>query len=385
MTTIDPAADAPVDHLIRRDVLVIGAGLAGSAAAAVLARSGLAVTVIDPYPVFPPLFRAEKIEPDQAALLHSLDLLDSVKQKTRLIREIIHGRAGRVVRRRAIEQFGISYCDIVNQVRAQIPAQVEFKLSRVEKLMADPMRPRVELADGSMYEGRLVVLASGMTGRLYEQLDVRKQMVKEDLSMAFGFMLERTDGQPFAFDAVTYRPASLEHKVGYVTLFRMGNAMRANIFAYWPARDAATKALLREPATTLPRLLPGLEQVIGSYAVQGKIEPFKIDLYRMHDCARPGVVLIGDAYQSVCPSTGMGLSKVLNDVEILCKECVPRWLAAPSIPAASVAQFYAHARKSAVDDLALKQALAGRDSVLANSLQWRVRRLVRGWRFAHGA
>jgi 2-polyprenyl-6-methoxyphenol hydroxylase-like FAD-dependent oxidoreductase len=169
-----------------------------------------------------------------------------------------------------------------------------------------------------------------------------------------------------------------------VTLFRMGNAMRANIFAYWPARDAVTKELLREPASTLPRLLPGLDQVIGSYAVQGKIEPFKIDLYRMQDCARPGVVLIGDAYQSVCPSTGMGLSKVLNDVEILCREFVPQWLAAPAIPAASVAGFYAHARKNAVDNLALKQALLGRESVLDNSLRWRLRRLVRGWRFAHG-
>ncbi|MFA9218305.1 MAG: FAD-dependent oxidoreductase [Sphingomonadaceae bacterium] len=384
MTTIDPAADAPIDNVTRRDVLVIGAGLAGSAAAAVLARSGLSVTVIDPYAVFPPLFRAEKIEPDQAALLQSLGLLDSVKQKTRLIREIIHGRAGQVLHRRAIEQFGISYCDIVNQVRTQIPAQVEFKLSRVEKLLADPVRPRAELADGSIYEGRLVVLASGMTGRLFEQLEVQKQMVKEELSMAFGFMLERTDGLPFLFDAVTYRPISYAGKVGYVTLFRMGNAMRANIFAYWPARDATTKELLREPASTLPRLLPGLDQLIGSYAVQGKIEPFKIDLYRMRDCARPGVVFIGDAYQSVCPSTGMGLSKVLNDVEILCKEFVPQWLAAPSITAASVAHFYAHARKNAVDNLALKQALAGRDSVLDNSLRWRLRRLVRGWRFAHG-
>jgi 2-polyprenyl-6-methoxyphenol hydroxylase-like FAD-dependent oxidoreductase len=378
------ASDTAPSPVIRRDVLVVGAGLAGAAAAAVLARSGLAVTIIDPYPTFPPLFRAEKIEPDQAALLQTLGLLDVVKQKTRVIHEIIHGHAGRVVHRRQIEQFGISYCDTVNQVRSQIPPEVEFKLSRVEKLHADAVAPRVELADGSVYEGRLVILASGMTGRLHEQLAVQKQMVQEELSMAFGFMLERTDGQPFAFDAVTYRPTSYASKVGYVTLFRMGNAMRANIFAYWPAKDASTKELLREPAATLPRLLPGLEQVIGDYAVQGKIEPFKIDLYRMQDCARPGVVLIGDAYQSVCPSTGTGLSKVLNDVQILCQECVPQWLKQPAIPASTIAGFYEHARKNAVDDHSLQQALRGRMSVLDNSLHWKLRRLVRGWRFAHG-
>lgn len=370
--------------VVTRDVLIVGAGLAGSAAATVLAQRGLSVTVIDPYAEFPPLFRAEKIEPDQAALLQSLGLLDKVKQKTRIISEIIHGRAGRMLRRRQIKQFGISYCDIVNQVRAQIPEQVEFRLGRVEKITPDESRPRVELPDGSVCVGRLLILASGMSGRLPEQLGIEKRMVKEELSMAFGFMLERTDGQAFPFDAVTYYTGTLADKVGYVTLFRMGNSMRANIFTYWPAKDATTKELLREPATALPRLLPGLDQLIGSYAVQGKIEPFKIDLYRMQQCARAGMVLIGDAYQSVCPSTGMGLSKVLTDVDVLCNEFVPRWMAAGSITTSDVAAFYAHERKSAVDDRALHLALAGRDSVLATSLRWRVQRLVRAWRFAHG-
>jgi len=372
------------DTIVSRDILIVGAGLAGAAAATVLARRGLSITVIDPYPEFPPLFRAEKIEPDQAALLQSLGLFDGVKPKTRLISEIIHGKGGRIVRRRQIEQFGISYCDIVNQVRAQIPAEVEFKLNRVEKIMPDPSHPRVELADGSIYQGRLIILASGMSGRLPEQLGIERQMVKEELSMAFGFMLERTDQQPFPFDAVTYRPSATTDKVGYVTLFRMGNAMRANIFAYWPAKDPATKELLREPASALPRLLPGLNRVIGDYAVQGKIEPFKIDLYRMQQCARAGVVLVGDAYQSPCPSTGTGLSKVLTDIEVLCQDFVPRWMAAPAISEADIAAFYTHERKTAMDDFALQQALAGRDSVVSNTLHWRLRRLVRAWRFAHG-
>jgi 2-polyprenyl-6-methoxyphenol hydroxylase-like FAD-dependent oxidoreductase len=118
--------------------------------------------------------------------------------------------------------------------------------------------------------------------------------------------------------------------------------------------------------------------------VQGKIEPFKIDLYRMQQCARARMVLIGDAYQSVCPSTGTGLSKVLTDVDVLCNEFVPRWMAAGSIATSDVAAFYAHERKKAVDDHALRDALAGRDSVLATSLRWRVRRLVHAWRFARG-
>jgi len=126
------------------------------------------------------------------------------------------------------------------------------------------------------------------------------------------------------------------------------------------------------------------DRVIGDYAVQGKIEPFKIDLYRMHDCARAGVVLVGDAYQSPCPSTGTGLSNVLTDTAVLCQEFVPRWLAAPAISEQDIAAFYRHERKTAMDNFALQQALAGRESVLSTSLHWRLRRLVRAWRFAHG-
>lgn len=369
---------------VRRDVIIVGAGLAGSAAAAVLGRRGMSVTVVDPYAEFPPLFRAEKIEPDQAALLRSLGLFDVVKERTRVIHEIIHGRAGRVVHRRKVEQFGISYCDTVNQVRAQIPKEVEFKVGRVEALKPDAKDPQVVLADGSVYQGRLVILASGMSGKLPEQLGVQKNMVHDELSMAFGLLLERSDGAAFPFESVTYRPDPRASRVDYVTLFLMGQTMRANLFAYWPARDATTRELLNSPTATLARLAPGLDKVIGAYTVKGRVEPFRIDLYRMQDCARPGMVLIGDAYQSVCPSTGMGQSKVLTDVDVLCNEFVPKWFAAGHLPGEEVAAFYAHPRKAEVDEQALQRALSTRQCVVSDSLHWRVRRMVRAWRFAHG-
>lgn len=368
----------------RVDIVVVGAGLAGSSVAAVLARRGLAVMVVDPYPEFPSVFRAEKIEPSQAALFRSLGLFDGVQPATRLIREIIHGFGGKVVHRRAIEQFGIAYCDIVNSVRAQIPARVNFRRTRVESIEADARRPSVVLAEGDRIKCRLVVVATGMAGQLTDRMGLAREMLKEDLSMVFGFMLKRADGEPFAFDAVTYRPQSTADKVGYLTLFRMGQCMRGNLFTYWPARDSTSLDMRREPVAVLKRVLPGLDDVIGQYDVTGKVEPFKIDLYRAKDCALPGVVLIGDAYQSVCPSTGMGLTKVLTDTDVLCNECLPGWLAAGEIGPQQTAAFYVHPRKAAADALALRLALAGRDSVLENSLHWRVRRRIRALRFAGG-
>ena len=367
-----------------RDVVIIGAGLAGATAAVLLARRGLKVTLIDPRAEFPPLFRAEKIEPDQAALLRKFDLLEAVRPRTRLIREIIRAQGGRVRLRRQVEQFGISYQDIVNQMRAQIPPEVEFKIGRVQSLSADAQQPGVVMADGSTYSARLVVLSSGTGGNLQAQIGVRKKMVQDELSVAFGFVLSRPDGTPFPFDAVTYRPSSTRERVGYLTLFRIGQIVRANLFVYWETAGPLTQAFIREPKKELLRALPGIDRVIGDFEVTGRVETCRIDLYRVEDCVRPGVVILADAYQSVCPATGMGLSKVLTDVDTLCNECIPDWLATPGMDTDKIARFYANERKRLVDDRALQHAVQGREVATNPSLAWRARRAIGQWRWAHG-
>lgn len=366
------------------DVVVVGAGLAGAAAAVVLARHGYAVAVVDPYESFPPLFRAEKIEPDQVELLTRLGLFGGVEPATTLIREIAQGRGGRVVHRQRIRQFGISYCDIVNSVRAQYPSSVQRIVGRVDQVRPDPHRSEVEVSGGRRLGARMVLVSAGMGSRLAASLGASRRMLQEDLSLAFGFMLERVDGGAFDFDAVTYRPLGLQDRVGYLTLFRMGAWMRGNLFAYWPLREPMTREFIRNPTTELNRLLPGLESVIGPFRVGGKVEPFKIDLYRLENLAIPGVVFLGDAYQTVCPSTGTGLSKVLTDVEVLCSRHVPGWMSGGGIPAEKIQAFYADPQKVAMDSYSARHALLGRASVLDHSLAWSVRRWVRSVRFSTG-
>jgi hypothetical protein len=94
--------------------------------------------------------------------------------------------------------------------------------------------------------------------------------------------------------------------------------------------------------------------------------------------------MIADAYQSVCPSTGMGLSKVLTDVDILCNDCIPQWFASPGVDLAKIRQFYANARKRQVDDKALQRALRGRRLATDYSLRGQARRMIAHWRWARG-
>jgi hypothetical protein len=74
------------------------------------------------------------------------------------------------------------------------------------------------------------------------------------------------------------------------------------------------------------------------------------------------------------PAPSTGLSRVLTDVDVLCSECVPRWLASAGIGPEQLDESYLHPRKRAVD-----ATLAGahylRRLYTDPGLGWRVRRL----------
>ncbi|HXO72441.1 MAG TPA: FAD-dependent monooxygenase, partial [Bradyrhizobium sp.] len=61
------------------DIAIIGGGLAGSAAAAMLGRAGIAAILIDPHEVYPFDFRVEKISGDeQVDRFYQTGIADSV-------------------------------------------------------------------------------------------------------------------------------------------------------------------------------------------------------------------------------------------------------------------------------------------------------------------
>jgi 2-polyprenyl-6-methoxyphenol hydroxylase-like FAD-dependent oxidoreductase len=257
----------------------------------------------------------------------------------------------------------------------------------VDRVCTSNATQRVGLADGDELTARLVVLAGGTGGDLATRLGAVRCMVGPEHSMAFGFTIERRDGSPFGFDAVTYYPGGHTSRLAFLTLFRVGSAMRANLFAYWPNRGEPTRTFVREPVRELQRLMPGLTAVIGDVALVGRVESSRVDLYRTDRVPQEGIVLLADAFQSVCPTTGTGLSKVLTDVDVLCHDCVPQWLATPGMGADKIASYYRNPRKQDVDRRSLGGALYTKRMWTDPSLPWRLRRLrwwcenqVAGWR-----
>lgn len=332
------------------------------------------VTLIDPRPSFPPVFKSEKIEPHQAAMLHKLGLMQTLLPRARRIREIKSYYRGRLFKVTPTEQYGLYYSVLVNTLREALPSKVQVKLGRATQVTASTERPSVTLDGGEQLTGRLVVLACGLNADLLAGLRLNRVWIEKPQSAAFAFTLARPTGEPFPFDAVTYTERSTETGIDYVSFFPIEQTLRANLFAYPAADRSWFQRFARNWERELPRILPKLTRAIGDHRITGRVEASMINLYRTDGEPAPGVVLIGDAWQNVCPATGMGLTKIFSDVEVL-SECVAHWFETPGIGREKLETFFHDPRKTAVDAKALRNAHYRRSACSARSLKWKIHRL----------
>lgn len=358
---------------LNAEIIVVGAGLAGVTAASALGERWR-VILIDPRSEYPSVFKAEKIEPEQAELLRELGLMSILQTRARRIREISGYYRGAFRKSTPTEQYGIHYGVLVNTMRAALPANVRFRRGRVMKIANGPDVQRVDLEDDDPLHCRLVVLACGLNGDLLPRLQMKRLWIQKQQSTAVAFSLARPDGLPFPLDAVTCTLTNGRSGIDYVSLFPVEQALRANLFAF-PARGSSwMQRFVREPNRELPRMIPKLSRAIGEHRVIGKVEMCSINLYRTAGPAPDGVVLIGDAAQNVCPSTGMGLTKIFTDVQVLCSECAPAWFQTPGMGREKTEIFFKHPRKLAADNKAVQDAYYRRHACVARSLKWRIHR-----------
>jgi 2-polyprenyl-6-methoxyphenol hydroxylase-like FAD-dependent oxidoreductase len=355
------------------EIVIVGAGLAGVALAAVLGQQGRRVIVVDPRSSCPPLFRAEKIERQQVKLLRKFGLLEHLLPYAARVREVRGGYDGRIFKTSPIEQYGIKHADMVNALRAQMSATVEYRQDRVEHIANSNGVQRMKLSGGEELTSRLVVLACGVSDGLLSNLGLSRRVVQRDQSLGFGFDIAASAARPFDFDALTYYSFNPLKRIDYLTLFKFRETMRANLFVFRSASDPWVREFIQEPEQMLRRYLPKLSRLIGEYRVTSEVDSGRVSLYRVNEHSQPGVVMIGDAFQSACPATGMGIDKVLTDVDVL-SECIPQWLANPGMSASKLADFYEHPRKRDTDSQALQSSQDHRRLVTDESLQWQIRR-----------
>ncbi|AWL98306.1 MULTISPECIES: FAD-dependent oxidoreductase [Bradyrhizobium] len=360
------------------DIAIIGGGLAGSTAAAMLGRAGISTVLIDPHESYPTDFRVEKLSgQEQVGRFLKTGIAESVLRRATFTGENWIARFGRLLDKAPSRQFNILYDSLVNAVRDEIPASVERICAKAIAVETSEERQRVVLSNDETISARLVVLANGLNVGLRHQLGIARKVISACHSISIGFDIVPVGRSAFAFPALTYFSERPSDRIPYITLFPVGTRMRANLFVYRACDDPWLRELRRAPTETLDAALPRLEAVTGPFEIPGEIKIRPVDLY-VNDCrGQPGLVLVGDAFATSCPVAGTGCDKVFTDVERLCNVHIPAWLACDGMSAAKIAAFYADPVKRACDEWSAAKAFDFRSVSIGTSPYWTAQRWAR--------
>ena len=323
------------------DILIAGGGLAGSTAAAMLGRAGYSVVLVDPHAVYPPDFRAEKLDGTQAAVLRKTGLADAVLRAATLDGESWVARFGRLLEKRPGDQHGILYDTLVNTMRGEIPPSVDFIHAKVMDVATSADRQTVTLSTGEAdfraprrrgerAQRRPAPQARhGAARHLEDALDHARLRSRagrpRGLLVSGAHLLRRAPSRP--------------HRLHHAVSDRRDDAREPLRLSRHGRSVAASNSAMRR-ARRCMALMPGLAKITGAYDVPGRVQIRPADLYVTDGVEKPGVVLIGDAFSTSCPTAGTGTGKVFTDVERLCNVYIPRWLATPGMGAEKIAAFY---------------------------------------------
>jgi 2-polyprenyl-6-methoxyphenol hydroxylase-like FAD-dependent oxidoreductase len=360
------------------DIAIIGGGLAGSTAAAMLGRAGISAVLVDPHPVYPPDFRVEKISGgEQLERFRKTGIADAALRTATHDGENWIARFGYLLDKRPSQQYGILYDGLVNAIRGEIPASVESIFAKAVSISPSAERQKIALSNGEEISARLVVLANGLNVGLRRSLGIERRMVSACHSISIGFDIAPVGRPAFDFPALTYFSERPSDRTPYISLFQVGAGMRANLFVYRPIDDPWLQQFRRAPEAMLNASLPRLRRILGDFKISKDIKLRPADLYDAQGFQQPGIVLVGDAFETTCPVTGTGTDKVFTDVERLCNVHIPAWLATDGMGAEKIAAFYADPVKQACDAWSRAKAFSFRSVSVDTGLYWRAQRWAR--------
>ncbi len=354
------------------DIAIVGGGLSGTIAACILGRAGYRVTLIDRHRIVPQEFRVERISGDQIEQLHRLRLLGPLSASATAFDEVVNMHNGRMLDRTYGWHYGFFYNKLVSAMRATLPETVNFVVGQVSRVQTSASSQRIAILGQDEITARLLVLATGMGDILHRDLGISHRSTNEKRSLAFGFNLRPVGAKSFRHAALTYHAAS--DGIDRLDLFPVPGTTRANLFAFRSPRDPWVKSLQEHPKDALAAAFPSLVEVFGDFEIVGRIDSWLTDMTIAENCRQDGVVLIGDAYQTSCPASGAGVSRLLTDVERLCTAYIPQWMSEASIDRAKITAYYDDPEKLDIDTLALELADHRRNLATNTDFSWQMRR-----------
>ncbi|RWH67629.1 NAD(P)/FAD-dependent oxidoreductase [Mesorhizobium sp.] len=356
------------------EVAIVGAGLAGTVLAITLAKAGRKVALIDPHRVHHDEFRAEKTRGEQMGLFEKLGLGQVFRSLSTPMTDLHVFRFGQLFERKQTFEYAFSYAPLVNGMRAALPPEVPLTVGKVAEVTTGPDRQRLVLTDGSVIDARLLVVATGYSEAVRRAIGVERIEESKAHSLSMGFDLAITP-QEFGLQSLTFYAKRVADRIAFLTIFRIGERLRANMFVYRTVADPWVRAFRENPQKMLKDLMPEIAARCGNFAVASEVEVRQVSLTTTRGHRRDGVVFIGDAFATTCPAQGDGINRVLTDVDCLSSRHIPAWLETPGMAADKICAFYDDPIKVAADAKALRASIYAKRITTDNGLEWRLRRL----------
>jgi hypothetical protein len=263
---------------------------------------------------------------------------------------------------------------MVNRLRTSLPKSIDFIAEQAIDIRTSPDRQQVRFTFGRQVDARVIIPATGLERTVTKAIGIGRTAIRAAHSITIGFGIAPTPGTTFRIPLLTAFPPDVRHKIDYLAIFPIGRAWRANLFTNCGHQDELVQSFRSSPRDALSMGFPDLQQTLGPFTIDRPVQMRTNDLTVATDFRRDGLVLIGDAYRSSCPSTGTGISRLRLDVERLCLHHLPRWLAAGRADAAAVSAFYDDPAKVAFEREAARDAEYRRSVSIETGWTWQLHR-----------
>lgn len=315
----------------RYQVVIVGAGLVGAAAALALGRKGLRVALVERQPPQPPNelwdTRIYAISPSSQRFLHSLGAWQRVDASRiqPVFRMDVAGDSTGAIRLDAYESGVSQLAFIVENGRLQHALWQALQADgNVELLCPDVITSiewdepcsKLTLADGRLLEAELVVGADGAASRIREWSGLRSTLTPYGQSgVVANFECERPHR------GTAYQWFFDSDILAWLPLAGRRDSLAGNrLSMVWSTQAADADVLLGLDAIALAdRVRDAGHDQLGALRLLTPAAAFPLRLITLQTPVAPGVALIGDAAHGVHPLAGQGVNLGFGDAEALCE------------------------------------------------------------------